>query len=98
MAAHLTILLLWKTGDITMKKDVILYSTTMCPVCGMVRDFLTTMNIEFKEVNVDLNPIAMIKLIGKTHRLSVPQTNISGEWVFGFNPVGMLEALNAKAN
>lgn len=37
----------------------------MCPVCVMVRDFLTTMNIEYKEINVDLHPIKMIKLIGK---------------------------------
>jgi glutaredoxin 3 len=81
-----------------MNQNITLYTTTMCPVCGMVRDFLTTMNLDYKEVNVDLNPIAMIKLIGKTKRLSVPQTNINGEWVFGFNPVRMLEMLNRKAN
>ncbi|MFS0672604.1 MULTISPECIES: glutaredoxin family protein [Ornithinibacillus] len=80
-----------------MKKDVILYTTTMCPVCGMVRDFLTNMNIEYEEVNVDLNLLEMIKLIGKTRRFSVPQTNINGEWVFGFDPVRILEVLNTKA-
>lgn len=81
-----------------MSKDITLYTTTMCPVCGMVREFLTRMNIEYKEVNVDFNPIEMIKLIGKTRRLSVPQTNINGYWVFGFDPVRILEVLNAKSN
>ncbi|WP_068672197.1 glutaredoxin domain-containing protein [Oceanobacillus sp. Castelsardo] len=81
-----------------MNEDVILYTTTMCPVCGMVRDFLTNMNIDYKEINVDLNPIVMIKLIGKTRRFTVPQTNINGEWVFGFDPVRMLEVLSTETN
>ena len=78
-----------------MNKNITVYTTTMCPVCSMVRDFLTNMDIKYKEVNVDLNPIAMIKLIGKTRRFSVPQTNINGDWIFGFDPVRMLKVLNA---
>lgn len=81
-----------------MKPDITLYTTTMCPVCGMVREFLTSMNIEYKEINVDLHPIEMLKLIGKTRKLSVPQTYINGHWVFGFNPIRILELLNANAN
>lgn len=81
-----------------MSQDVIIYTTTLCPVCGMVRDFLTNMDIEYKEVIVDFNPVAMIKLIGKTRRLSVPQTNINGEWIFGFDPVRMLKVLNSKTS
>ncbi|TRM11482.1 glutaredoxin family protein [Lentibacillus cibarius] len=76
-----------------MKHNIIIYTTTMCPVCSMLRDFLATMNIEYKEVNVDLNLIAMIKLIGKTRRLSLPQMSINDKWVFGFDPVNMLEML-----
>lgn len=76
-----------------MNQDITLYTTTMCPVCCMVRDFLTIINIEYQEVNVDLNTIAMIKLIGKTRRLSVPQTNINGVWIFGFDPERIMDAL-----
>ncbi|GGA72114.1 glutaredoxin family protein [Ornithinibacillus halotolerans] len=79
-----------------MDRNITLYTTTMCPVCGMVKQFLNDMNIEYKEVNVDLNPIAMIKLIGKTKRFSVPQTNINGQWVFGFDPVRILKIVNAN--
>lgn len=82
----------------TQAQDITLYTTTLCPVCGMVRDFLTNLDIEYKEVSVDFNPIAMIKLIGKTRRLSVPQTNINGTWIFGFDPVRMLEVLKSKTN
>lgn len=79
-----------------MNHEIKLYTTTMCPVCGMVRDFLTNMEIEYTEINVDLHPIQMMKLIGKTRRFSLPQTTINGEWVFGFDPVRMLEVLNRK--
>lgn len=81
-----------------MKIDVTIYTTTLCPVCGMVKDFLKDINILYKEINVDVNPIEMIKLIGKTRRFSVPQTNINGKWVYGFDPVRILELLNVKSN
>lgn len=77
-----------------MQHDVTVYTTTLCPVCRMVKDFLNDLGIPFKEVNLDVRPIAMIKLIGKTKRLTVPQTNINGEWIAGFDPVHMLEVIN----
>lgn len=80
-----------------MNKFVTIYTTTMCPVCSMVKEFLNDMNIEYKEINVDLNPIELIKLIRKTRRFSVPQTNINGEWIFGFDPERILEVLIATA-
>ncbi|SET48381.1 Glutaredoxin [Oceanobacillus limi] len=81
-----------------MDEKITLYTTTMCPVCSMVRNFLTNMDLEYKEINVDLHPVTLIKLIGKTRRFSVPQTNINGEWIFGFDPVRMLEVVHLKSN
>lgn len=82
-----------------MKYAVTVYTTTLCPVsvCQMVKDFLNDSNIQFKEVNVDIHPIAMIKLIGKTRRFTVPQTNMYGEWISGFDPVRMLTAISIKS-
>ncbi|QUW20736.1 glutaredoxin family protein [Sporosarcina sp. Marseille-Q4063] len=80
-----------------MKHNVTVYTNTQCPVCRMVKDFLNDLDIPFNEINVDINPIAMIKLIVKTKRLTVPQTNINGEWISGFDPVGILTAINAKS-
>ncbi len=69
-----------------MKQSATIYTSTLCPVCGMVKSFLDSFEIPYKEVNVDMNPIAMLKLIGKTKKLSVPQININGKWISGFNP------------
>lgn len=77
-----------------MTHKVILYTRTMCPVCSMVRDDLANMDIAFTEVNVDFHPLELMKLIGKTWRLSLPQTNINGKWMFGYDPVKLLKALN----
>jgi glutaredoxin len=59
----------------------------------MVKSFLDSFDITYEEVIVDLNPIARINLIGKTKRLTVPQTNINGEWISGFDPERMLKKL-----
>jgi len=62
----------------------------------MVRQFLMNINIDYNEVNIDFHPIEMMKLIGKTKHFTVPQTNIHGEWVFGFDPEKMLNVLKKE--
>lgn len=81
-----------------MNNDITVYTTMTCPVCGMVKEFLTSMRIEYKEVNVDLHPIELLKLIGKTRRFTVPQIHINGKWISGFDPVAILEEVNSKVN
>lgn len=76
-----------------MSPSTTVYTSTLCPVCGMVKSFLDSFEVTYVEVNVDMNPIAMVKLIGKTKKLSVPQTYISGKWISGFNPEEMLQSI-----
>lgn len=82
-----------KVRYIEVNRSVTVYASTLCPVCGMVKSFLDSLDIAYEEVIVDLNPLARLKLIGKTKRLTVPQTNINGKWVSGFHPGKILEAL-----
>lgn len=77
-----------------MNPSVTVYTTTLCPVCRMVKDFLNIYEITFTEVSVDLRPLSMVKLIRKTKKLTVPQTNINGKWIFGFDPAQMMQAWN----
>ena len=79
-----------------MNPKVTIYTSNLCPVCTMVRKFLSDMNIDYEEISIDLHPVRMMKLVSETKRFSVPQTNINGDWVFGFDPVRMLELLNRK--
>ena len=66
--------------------DITVYTTTTCPYCVMVTDFLNEQKVDFKEVNVQSNPALMQKLVGETGQMGVPQTKVNGEWVLGFDP------------
>ncbi|WP_096274545.1 glutaredoxin family protein [Paucisalibacillus globulus] len=77
-----------------MNPYITVYTSTLCPVCGMVKQFLDTFDISYNEVNVDMNPLVLLKLIGKTRKLSVPQTEVNGKWISGFDPEKLLKAIN----
>jgi glutaredoxin 3 len=81
-----------------MNPYITVYTSTLCPVCGMVKQYLDTFDVSYTEVNVDMNPLLLLKLIGKTRKLSVPQTEVNGKWVSGFDPEKLLKIINeAKA-
>lgn len=69
-----------------MSEQVKIFTSATCPVCGMAKDLLDSMDISYKEVNVDINPISIVKLISSTRKFTVPQTIINGQIISGFNP------------
>lgn len=78
-----------------MKNQVTVYSTNTCPYCDMMKSFLQQNQINFTEVNVQENPAAAQKLAETTGQMGVPQTNINGQWVLGFDPERVLELVKA---
>lgn len=73
---------------------VTVYTTTRCPYCVMLKNFLNQQNIRFKEVNVEQNPEMMRKLVNTTGQMGVPQSEVNGKWVVGFDPNAIMTALN----
>ena len=78
-----------------MSNEVIVYSTNTCPYCDMMKSFLQQNQISFKEVNVQEDQEAAQKLVETTGQMGVPQTNINGQWVLGFDPDRVLELVKA---
>ncbi len=76
-----------------MEKNITVYTTTQCPYCTMLKGFLSQNNIPFKEVNVEKDPIMMQKIVKQTGQMGVPQTEINGKWVIGFDPEKIMDAL-----
>ncbi|WP_433745713.1 glutaredoxin family protein [Falsibacillus pallidus] len=74
--------------------SVTVYTTNRCPYCVMIKNFLKDQNVNFKEVNVEENPELMKQLIQKTGQMGVPQTEINGQWVLGFDPNKIMAILN----
>lgn len=72
---------------------VTVYTTTRCPYCVMLKNFLKEKEIAFHEVNVESNPEKMQQLIKTTGQMGVPQTEINGQWIIGFDPNSIMDAL-----
>ena len=75
-------------------KNVIVYTTNSCPYCVMVKNFLNQQRIPFEEINVEAKPELMLELVNKTGQMGVPQIEIDGQWIVGFNPNAIMNALN----
>jgi len=66
--------------------DITVYITNTCPFCVKMKNFLDEKELPFKEVNVQQDPVAADRLVKTTGQMGVPQTEINGEWVIGFDP------------
>lgn len=76
-----------------MSNQVTVYSTDTCPYCTMMKNFLEQNDVPYKEVNVQRDQAAANRLVEATGQMGVPQTNINGEWVLGFDPNRVAELL-----
>ncbi|WP_012749263.1 glutaredoxin family protein [Geobacillus sp. E263] len=74
-------------------KRVTVYTTTTCPYCVMVKNFLREQDVPFEEVNVQRDPVAARKLVETTGQVGVPQIEIDGQWVIGFDPDAIMQLL-----
>ncbi|MEK3981400.1 glutaredoxin family protein [Psychrobacillus sp. FSL K6-2836] len=73
--------------------SVTVYTTTQCPYCVMLKNFLSEQNIPFNEVNVETQPEVMQRLVKTTGQMGVPQTEVNGQWIVGFDPNNIMTAL-----
>ena len=76
-----------------MTNTVTVYSTTTCPYCDMMKNFLDQQNIPYTNVDVQKDPVAASRLVETTGQMGVPQTNVNGQWVLGFDPNRVMELL-----
>ncbi|WML44730.1 glutaredoxin family protein [Neobacillus sp. PS3-40] len=66
--------------------QITVYTTNSCPYCVMMKNYLKEQGLPYREVNVQLDQVAANKLVATTGQLGVPQTEINGQWVLGFDP------------
>jgi glutaredoxin len=56
----------------------------------MVKNFLNNEGLAFKEVNVQRDQQAANKLVATTGQLGVPQIEVNGKWVLGYDPESIM--------
>lgn len=55
-----------------------IYSKNNCAFCGHVKTLLTNKNVQFKEINIEHDPVAKEFILSQGHR-TVPQIYKNGE-------------------
>jgi glutaredoxin 3 len=64
---------------------IIVYSTPTCPYCSLVKDYLKQQGVEFEEKDVSVDRVAAREMIERSGEMGVPQIDINGTIIVGFN-------------
>jgi glutaredoxin-like YruB-family protein len=74
-------------------KRVTVYSTPTCSWCNTLKAWLRKNNIPFSDVDVSRDEKASEELVRRTGQTGVPQTDINGQIVVGFDQKKLKELL-----
>jgi glutaredoxin-like YruB-family protein len=74
-----------KEGEKKSAKSVVVYSTPTCSWCNTLKSWLRKNQIAFREVNVAADQHAAEAMVRKSGQQGVPQTEINGQIVVGFD-------------
>ncbi|MFA5106244.1 MAG: glutaredoxin domain-containing protein [Candidatus Micrarchaeia archaeon] len=77
--------------------DVKVYTTQTCPYCSMAKRYLESKGVQYKEVDVSRDFNAAQEMISKSGQMGVPQLEINGQMVIGFDREGIDRALTKPA-
>ncbi len=72
------------TGEKNQKR-VTVYSTPSCPYCNKLKQYLNKHGIRYTDINVAANPRAAEEMVRKSGQRGVPQTDINGRIIIGFD-------------
>ena len=61
------------------------FSTPTCPYCHMLKDFLRDRKVEFEDIDVAADHDAAKQMIEKSGQMGVPQIEINGKIIVGFD-------------
>ena len=74
--------------------NIKVYSTTTCPYCVTLKDFLKANNIAFEEVDVSFDVEKQQEMIAKSGQMGVPVVDIDGQIIVGFDRERIIQILN----
>ncbi|GAB4293015.1 MAG: hypothetical protein Kow0068_18190 [Marinilabiliales bacterium] len=74
-------------------KRVVVYTSPTCTWCNAIKSYFRKHNIRFREVDVSKDPQAARELVKRSGQQGVPQTDINGQIVVGFDQNKLNELL-----
>jgi glutaredoxin-like YruB-family protein len=76
--------------------SVIVYSTSSCPWCHKVKEFLEQNKVKFKSVDVGADQKAAQEMIKKSGQQGVPVIDANGTIIVGFDETKLKRVLKIK--
>ncbi|MEX2372054.1 MAG: glutaredoxin domain-containing protein [Bacteroidales bacterium] len=83
-------------GDEKPAKRVTVYTTPTCTWCNTIKTYFREKKINFTEVNVASDPARAEEMAKKSGQQGVPQTDINGKMVIGFDKNRINELLEIR--
>lgn len=77
-------------------KRVIVYTTPTCSWCNTLKTYLNENKISFTEINIASNPSKAEEMIRKSGQQGVPQTDINGNMIIGFDKTKINKLLDIR--
>jgi len=74
-----------KKGKKTGSLRVVVYVGPGCPACGTAKNYLKRQGVPFREVDISRNQHAAERLAQRSGQMAVPQIDINGHLVVGFD-------------
>lgn len=86
-----------RPGDSAAKShNVVVYTSSTCSWCGAVKTYLRKNRISFREVDISRDENAARSLVRRSGQMGVPQTDIDGKIIVGFNQAALDRQLGIR--
>ena len=84
-------------GNEKPQKRVTVYSTPSCHWCTTLKNYLKDNNITFRDVDVSRDMKAAEDIVKRSGQRGVPQTDINGQMIVGFDKARINQLLEIKS-
>ena len=74
---------------------ITIYSTTVCPWCVKLKGYLKEKGVSYKEIDVSKDREAARKMVEQSGHMGVPQMEINGKIIVGFDKAAIDKELAA---
>ncbi len=78
------------------QKNVTVYSTPSCSWCNTLKNHLRKNRINYTDIDISTDPGLAEELVRRSGQQGVPQTEINGEFIIGFDKTKINKMLNIK--
>jgi len=75
---------------------VTVFSTSNCPWCVKVKEFLSQMNVAFQAIDVGSDKEAAKEMVQKTRQRGVPVVKVMERYIVGFDQEAIKSALKEE--